>query len=1133
MRNCLHIITCCVALNLAFAQQPYVTPAPDALGIAKLTNIPVNYYTGSSVINIPLTQTGGREIAVPISLHYNASGHKVTEMAGSTGLGWSLQAGGMITRVTRGLPDDLAEGFCKPNPSDTEPDLFFYNFLGQSGKFVLDKYGRAITTPYRDIIIKPGICISGSNGTWEIIDENGFIYKFGTGTLSRETTTVTDNSGTKSYVSTWFLTEVKTPNNTETVQFSYSTSIVSTTNYLFVKKKDPCHNNVTENLTATISINTRHIQSITGPMGSVNFSYTSGRKDITGSVYLTSMQVNTHQFQQVQKFRFEYGYFQADGCSSSDCFRLRLEKIYDLAPDPLFSFNYNTAVNLPSRYSKNFDHWGYYNANTVDSWFPEITSIDFALILPPGAVNNVNSSGASRVSDEVRMSANILTSINERGGSSREFVYEPHTRNNSGVNEIVGGVRTKAIITCDGFGNTYTRSFTYTSESNPSLTSGLLYRMPKFIVGRYNLIQSELYSRTYSHPVYDIFDLNGVNIGYSRVVETSSDGGRVEHYFTNFDSNPNLISGSPENETDLSWERGNLLRQKTFDAQGNLLAELDIEYNFNLPNKRSLTYDNNLSWSWSCGCSFPCIHVSGSATVTKKHTVVSRPFTVNKRTQRIFQPSNVLRYLTSVTEYVYNNTTMQPIQITNYDAARPSIKYITKTKYVDHVDYLGSYENCQTALDECNLYCQDEPDQQVQHYCYQDCQNQYSNCINSPPSNLDGPSLAIYYLRNRHQTAIPIETISLQQIGSSIKVLSASLNVFQIGGASGNHIQMKESWGMRHMVDESVYVYSNVQSNGNFQIDTRMKKLETYDLYDQSSGNLKRKSSIDGLVTEYEYESNNKYLQSVTTNPGSNSRTTSYTYKPLVGYSTVTDPNGITTSYDYDVYNRLKLVKDQDGNILTRYRYHYKNESPGFRITANRLEAFVNENFTFYATDVAVSSGEPPTFTWDFGDGVIQNGGTSINHTYANQGQYIVKLTLTNSEYGSVTRSLTVNVSAPMSLSVCVDGPALIDVCGIEPVYYGGCTVNNNYPYAPTNLTVTVTNGCQSSLSYYWEYRNTSYGYWTSLGTSQSVDFYPPYQEATYEVKCTVTDACYDQKTSSTYIWVYKSDPNCPGGIQH
>jgi YD repeat-containing protein len=56
-----------------------------------------------------------------------------------------------------------------------------------------------------------------------------------------------------------------------------------------------------------------------------------------------------------------------------------------------------------------------------------------------------------------------------------------------------------------------------------------------------------------------------------------------------------------------------------------------------------------------------------------------------------------------------------------------------------------------------------------------------------------------------------------------------------------------------------------------------------------------------------------------------NSQVTSYTYRPLVGVTSITDAKGLTTYYEYDSFQRLKSVKDQNGNILKQTDYHYKN----------------------------------------------------------------------------------------------------------------------------------------------------------------------------------------------------------------
>ncbi|WP_337968400.1 RHS repeat domain-containing protein [uncultured Flavobacterium sp.] len=59
--------------------------------------------------------------------------------------------------------------------------------------------------------------------------------------------------------------------------------------------------------------------------------------------------------------------------------------------------------------------------------------------------------------------------------------------------------------------------------------------------------------------------------------------------------------------------------------------------------------------------------------------------------------------------------------------------------------------------------------------------------------------------------------------------------------------------------------------------------------------------------------------------PGlANTMITGYTYKPLIGVTSVTDSKGLITFYEYDSFNRLQFVKDADGNLLSENQYHYK-----------------------------------------------------------------------------------------------------------------------------------------------------------------------------------------------------------------
>ena len=82
-------------------------PSSDAQSLGKFAEIPVDLYTGRTNINIPLFTISYNDIEIPISISYHGGGVKVTDAAGSVGLGWTLNASGVVSRIVRGMPDEL------------------------------------------------------------------------------------------------------------------------------------------------------------------------------------------------------------------------------------------------------------------------------------------------------------------------------------------------------------------------------------------------------------------------------------------------------------------------------------------------------------------------------------------------------------------------------------------------------------------------------------------------------------------------------------------------------------------------------------------------------------------------------------------------------------------------------------------------------------------------------------------------------------------------------------------------------------------------------------------------------------------------------------------------------------------
>ncbi|MEL7120506.1 MAG: DUF6443 domain-containing protein [Bacteroidota bacterium] len=152
--------------------QDVVMAAPNAAALGAYGDIPVSYNTGVPNISVPIYTVTEGKLSLPISLSYHAGGIRMGEPASWVGAGWSLNAGGVITRTVLGKPDenggyyndgasldynndgmveDVARGIV-----DGEPDLFSFNVGGYTGKFLIDPTStpaKAFLMPKQDLKI--------------------------------------------------------------------------------------------------------------------------------------------------------------------------------------------------------------------------------------------------------------------------------------------------------------------------------------------------------------------------------------------------------------------------------------------------------------------------------------------------------------------------------------------------------------------------------------------------------------------------------------------------------------------------------------------------------------------------------------------------------------------------------------------------------------------------------------------------------------------------------------------------------------------------------------------------------------------------------------------------------------------
>ncbi|MCI5055505.1 MAG: DUF6443 domain-containing protein [Flavobacteriales bacterium] len=99
--------------------QSKLPQSPEAASLGKYGNIPISTYNGTATISIPIHTIQVDGISVPISLSYHSSGIGVDEQSSSVGLGWSLNAGGVLTRAYNGsTSDNIYEQKIEPYETD-------------------------------------------------------------------------------------------------------------------------------------------------------------------------------------------------------------------------------------------------------------------------------------------------------------------------------------------------------------------------------------------------------------------------------------------------------------------------------------------------------------------------------------------------------------------------------------------------------------------------------------------------------------------------------------------------------------------------------------------------------------------------------------------------------------------------------------------------------------------------------------------------------------------------------------------------------------------------------------------------------------------------------------------------------
>jgi YD repeat-containing protein len=524
-------------------------------------------------------------------------------------------------------------------------------------------------------------------------------------------------------------------------------------------------------------------------------------------------------------------------------------------------------------------------------------------------------------------------------GGNTELIFEPHSYqykkndfsasyNTLTSKQMGGGIRIKKIIS-DGIEKEFFYFFDQSEIFEPysEQSSGVLLFEPKYFLENKTVYQSIININSICPGCinYTDININGVqlkrfdnfynwasinplnqkshffdgNVGYARVFEKSSEG-YIQYDFTSYLDKPDLppVYLFPEmnerettKKTDRSIERGLLKQKKYFDENFSLKKEEIYEYDNQTLFKRFPELKTFGGWLYSSWTFVDNAKVTSSA---------------------------------SFYDVIYNK--------------RKVIKTITKDYLQGGIvekENIYSYRN-HKLYDQFQLASKDS-DSWLSHHTFKiDNLNHYATTYKYPfdYTNQD-------LLTNKNILYTPLEIVNFK----NSTILFTQKHEFGKDANTSQLIKLKKTSEFKNNFTsaQSEVFYDLYDQKGNLlQYHNNNSKYTTFIFaYNQTLPvakieNIAYASIPSSLITAIQTATDSptstetqvltalNALRTSTDTNLQNAMITTYTYKPLIGISTVTDPKGDTQTYIYDDFNRLKEVRDKDNNILSENQYHYR-----------------------------------------------------------------------------------------------------------------------------------------------------------------------------------------------------------------
>lgn len=912
-----------------------VQPSPSTMLFQRYGDYPVSLYTGIPEIKIPIYTIKEGDITVPIYLSFHASGFNVDEamQPGLIGPGWTIHTGGMISRTINGIPDEdsgvrvpdfrtntanrygeMHSFYINDNTFDHELDIYSYNFLGYSGKYIPNAHS-VLDNPYNPTpydsfkLTEDGLKVFFN----EIKDENGLFYFFG-GQGAEELTDyqVGNQNYTRSAISTWHLSGiVSTRFPGSSVGFKYQAgAFYNNQNFVKYVFDDAFDENGGGGISPSF-------YPYSFQNGNNKLIFPSGRQYQTVAPYLINFSLGYVKF----NLNNEKKLISIEVFNKQNVLQRSVELIADNFPNASFHRRLKALVfkdamgKEQERYSFNYfaeyaslgalskDYWGFFNNQPfygdhvpsyypfryhTTGWFNYTTNITFG-------------GQANREADGDAAKTFMLEKITYPTGGYTLFDFE----GNRTQFKQLGGLRVKKIANYNSDGSlANSKSYTYEGGSTELDIDKYLLKEDKGVMYSYNPGRRRYLSENATVPLSP----KGASTGYPFVTET--DGETTTYY---------------------AFDNDNAYQYDKLDSPIYFVRDESEPLHRIFANHYRPWNFGSLISKHTVGTGFSRTEEYQYETLIKNtvHDVV-----MNQQIENIPSPEVSDSFLHYNTGSIYNFANRYYYS---------GVKRLIKTDI-----YEKGSDGREVHKEETLTYSNPEyPNRVTSKVSFDSRGDRIKTDLNYSYDQ----SGAIYQkMTEDNWVAEPIEQVrtNLSKGNKELSRIKVEYDFFNPISLNPGSIQLKN-------IKKSV-------GGNSLMIENTAEKYDT-------TGNILQQRDKDGIVISFIYGYNNKFLvakligadyntavslinhnyinglsisdENMRSHLSSlrnflpNAHITTYTYKPLVGMTSQTDPKGMTTYFEYDSFQRLKHIKDQNGNIVKSYCYNYAGQVSDCNVGGN------------------------------------------------------------------------------------------------------------------------------------------------------------------------------------------------------